>query len=243
MLVSLVSLLGQSLPDWVGMGDRARPPELAVRDDNGFFNRGAGALGRISARLRDLDAAHGFKLYLIVEPALIGTSAPELAEMLQDAWLPGGNGLVVVYETDSRTLGFGRYGGSAPDGEAAADRVPPHVAAAILNRVRRDTETALAPEAYVERLMANLADEFAGYFERRQAPPPAGRSLRLGLLTVGALSALALGAILVGTLSRLPSVARPRVFRFPAVDRPERLGAPCGGGNVTTRGFGGSRRA
>jgi hypothetical protein len=48
---------------------------------------------------------------------------------------------------------------------------------------------------------------------------------------------LALAAIVVGTLTRLPSVAGPRTWRFPVVDRPERLGAPCGGGNVTTRRF------
>jgi hypothetical protein len=42
--------------------------------------------------------------------------------------------------------------------------------------------------------------------------------------------------IAVGALTRLKSVAGVRTFRFPEVDRPERLGAPCGA-RVTTRVF------
>jgi hypothetical protein len=115
--------------------------------------------------------------------------------------------------------------------------VPTHETVAILARAREATDPKLAPEAFLEALMGNLVREFDTYFERRKAPVPAGRSLRLALLTVGGLTLLALGAIAVGALVRLPSMAGTRTFRFPRVDRPERLGAPFGGGSVITRRF------
>jgi hypothetical protein len=94
----------------------------------------------------------------------------------------------------------------------------------------------LAREAYLETLVGNIAREFDGYFTRRAAPPPAGRSLRFALLATGGLALLALGAIGVGALARMQSVAGARVFRIPPVDLPERLGAPCGG-EVVSRSF------
>jgi hypothetical protein len=144
---------------------------------------------------------------------------------------------VVVFESDSRRIGFGRDVGGDPSDEGGAGLVPTHETAAILARAREATDPELAPEAYIETLMTNLAKEFEAYFKLREAPPPAGRSLRMGLLTIGGLTLLALCAIGVGTLTRLPSVAGSHSFRFSTVDRPERLGAPAGGGNVTTRRF------
>lgn len=233
----VLSGFGQSLPAWLGKNDVPKPPDVGIRDNGGFFSRNSGAIQRISDQLHKLEAAHGFQIYLLVEPVLIATSAPQLAAELQQSWLPEGDGLVVVFESDNRSLGFGRDVGGAPDENKPLGRVPTHETAAILARAREATDTNLAPEAYIEALMRRLANEFTAYFERRAAPLPAGRSLRLGLLTVGALTLLALGAMGVALLVRLPSMAGSRVFRFPAVARPERLGAPCGGGNVSTRRF------
>ena len=228
---------GQSLPAWLGKNDLPKPPDVGIRDNGGFFSRNSGALQRISDQLHKLEAAHGFQIYLLVEPVLIATSAPQWAAELQQSWLPEGNGLVVLFEADNCSLGFGRDVGGAPDESKPPGSVPTHETAAILARAREATDTDLAPEAYMEALMGNLVSEFTAYFERRTAPPPAGRSLRLGLLTVGALTLLALVAMAVALLARLPSMAGSRVFRFPAVTQPERLGAPCGGGNVSTRRF------
>lgn len=228
---------GQELPEWLAKSAAAKPPDYGVRDENGFFHHDSGALRRISEQLRKLETDHGFKMYLLVEPVLIATSAPELAARLQQSWLPRGDGLVVVYESDNRSIGFGRDIGSAAPDEGPASLVPTHETATILIRAREATEESLAPEAYVEALMGNLVREFDQYFQRRKAPIPPGRSLRLALLTVGGLTLLALAAIVVGALVRLPAMARRERFRFSRVDRPERLGAPCGGGSVTTRRF------
>lgn len=239
----LLSGMGQSLPDWLSQNGASKPPDFGIRDEGGFFNKNSGATKRISDKLRKLEADHGFKIFLMVEPVLIATTAPELAAQLQQSWLPDGGGLVVVYESDNRSLGFGReVGGGAGETEIMG-LVPAHDTAGILRRSKDATDLKLAPEAYIEALMGNLVAEFESYFVRRAAPLPAGRSLRLGLLTVGALTLLALSAIIVGSLAKLPSVAGTRSYHFPAVDRPERLGAPCGGGNVTTRRFNPGPRA
>lgn len=229
---------GQALPGWLAEKDGPKPPDFGVRDEGGFFTRDSGAQKRISDQLRKLEADHGFRIFLMVEPVLIATSAPELAARLQQSWLPDGEGLVVVYESDNRSLGFGRDLQGQPDENEVPGRVPTHETENILLRARQATDSTLAPEAYVEALMGNLVAQFRTYFEKRAAPLPAGRSLRMGLLTIGALTLLALMAIAVGSLVRLPSMAGTRRYRFPVVDRPERLGAPCGGGKVTTRRFG-----
>ncbi len=60
--------------------------------------------------------------------------------------------------------------------------------------------------------------------------------MKTGMLIVGTVSLLGLGAIGVGGWVRHSKMAGARSFRFPAVDRPERLEAPCGG-SVTARRF------
>ena len=232
---------GQALPEWLTGKGRPVPPQLGVRDVNGFFSRDSGALKRISGDLLKLEADHGFRIFLMVEPVLIATTAPELAAQLQQLWLPEGNGLVVVYEADSRSLGYGRDVAGLPDPQAPASRIPTHETAAMLERATVATDQQLAPEAYIEALVGNLVREFDGYFQRRKAPPPADRSLRVGLLVAGGLSLLALGALLVAALARLPGMAGRKVFHFPPVDVPERFGAP-GGAKVVTRPFRGEKR-
>jgi len=228
---------GQALPGWLAQNGYPKPPNFGLQDEGGFFSRDSGALKRISDQLGKLEADHGFHILLLVEPVLIGTTAPELAAQLQQAWLPDGDGLVVVFETDSRRLGFGRDVGGEPTSAEGTPRVPTHETAAILTRAREAAGTNAVPEAFIEKLMDNLVNEFDHYFEVRNTPPPKGRFMRLALLTVGGLALLGLGAIGIGTLVRLPSMAGTRSFRFPAVDRPERLRAPDGGGNVTVRRF------
>ena len=223
---------GEALP---GTLDE-HPPVSGVLDAGGLFQRDAAALERIRGMIRQLQQDHGYRMYVVVEPVLISTTAAELAARLQEAWLPDGNGLVIVFESDSQRLSFGRDLGERPDEGVSAACVPTHETAALLQQAMADTGTSLAPAAYLESLVENLAQGFDGYFKRRAAPAPPGRSLRLALLTVGGLALLALGAITVGALARMQAVAGSLTFRFPGVDQPERLGAPCGG-KVVSRSF------
>lgn len=228
---------GQTLPEWLAKDGVPKPPDSGIRDESGFFNRDSGAFKRISDQLHKLEAAHGYRIYLMVEPVLIGTNASELAAQLRLAWLPDGDGLVVVYEADSRNLGVGRDLSVSPDPKAPKVLIPTYETAAVISRAFESVDPKLAPEPYIEGFTLKLVEECNGYFQLREAPVPAGRSTRISLLVVGAVTVLALAAICLGWLVRHSTMADVRSFRFPAVDRPERLGAPCGA-SVTARRFG-----
>ena len=64
---------GQALPGWLAQNDHPKPPDFGIKDDGGVFSRDSGALKRISDQLRKLEADHGFRILLMVEPVLIGT--------------------------------------------------------------------------------------------------------------------------------------------------------------------------
>ena len=212
------------------------PPAFGVLDAGGCFSRNPGSLKRISDQVRKLEHDHGYMIYLVVEPVLISTTASERASELRQAWVPDGNGLVLVFETDSRNLGIGRDMIGNQSGAGNPAQVASYETVAMITRAMQATDPKLGPDVYLESLVDKLAGEFDGYFKRRDTPPPAARSMKIGLLVLGTLSLLGLGAIGVGGLVRHSYLAGARSFRFPAVDRPERLGAPCGG-QVTARRF------
>ena len=227
---------GQELPEWLSKNGVPQPPDFGIRDEGGFFSRDSGAFKRISDQLRKLEADHGYKIYLMVEPVLIGTTASETAAKLQQVWLPNGDGMVVVFEADSRSLGIGRDQKTTPDIHNPKTLIPTHETAALITRAVDAVDAKLAPEAYIEALTGKLVEETTGYFNRRDAPLPAGRLLRIGLLIVGALTLLALLGVALGWLVRNSTMAEVHSFRFPVVNQPERLGAPCGA-SVTARRF------
>ena len=219
---------------------RSAPPVSGILDDGGFFSRDAGAYKRISEQLRKLEQDHSFKIYLVIEPVLITASAPELAAELRQLWLPNGNGLVLVYESNSHNIGVGRDIAGGPDLSDNFFRIPSHETTAILNRAMDSTQMDKTSDAFLETFIGNLVSAFEGYFIRRATPPPPERSIKIGLLVIGTLSLLGLAVIGLGALVRHSSMAGVRSFRFPVVDRPERLGAPCGS-SVTARCFGPQR--
>lgn len=227
---------GQALQDLSAANGIQAPPAFGVLDAGGFFNRNPGALKRISERIRKLEHDHGYMIYLVVEPVLIASTAADRAAQLRQAWVPDGNGLVVVFETDSRNLAVGRELVDKQPAFKDLARVPTYETAAILSRALESTDPRLAPELYLEGLVEQLTTEFGGYFNRRETKPPAARTMKITLLVIGTLSLLGLGAIGLGGLMRHARMAGTLSFRFPAVALPERLGAPCGG-SVTTRRF------
>lgn len=229
---------GQALPEWMTEAGVPKPPSLGIRDDSGFFLRDEAAFERISQKILKLEADHGYRIYLMVEPSLIGTTASELSSQLRQAWIPDTNGLVVVFETDSRSLGIGRNPDSPSNLENSTEVMPTHEAAAAIRRAIQAADSALMPAAYIESLMENLVAQCNDYFVRRDKPVTAGRTLRIWLLAIGGLTLLGLGAIVLGWLIRhTDRKSQLATFHFPAVDRPERFGAPCGA-SVTARRFG-----
>jgi hypothetical protein len=227
----------QALPDWLAKsGIGKAPPAFGVLDESNLFSKDSGAFKRISDQLRKLELAHNYKIYLVVESVLIGSTPSELAADLRRAWIPEGNGLVLVFETDSRRLGIGQDLENHPAITGQGSRIPVNETSGMLIRAAEATDIQLAPEPYLETLVNRLYHEHEDYFKRLATPTPPERSVKTGLLILGILAVLGLGAIAIGALLHHSSIAAGMKFRFPVVDRPERLGAHCGG-SATARKF------
>lgn len=226
---------GQSLPGWQGKQLLAKPPEFGIRDPGDVLDHQSGAFQRISEELQNLDATHRYRVLLLVEPVLIATPATTLAAELHPTWLPAADGLVVVFEADTRSLGIGRNFEVSPELKGPGSLIPTHETATLINRALEAVDPKLAPEAYIEALMFRLAAEAGDYFKRRDTPPPASRVLRIALLGIGAVTLLALAGLGLGWVIRRATVADKRRCRFHGVDRPERLGAPCGASVTSSR--------
>ena len=241
MLASPIPGFGQVLPDWTGQEQLPEPPAFGVLDDSGFFSRNPEALMRISDMVRGLDKRHGFKIYVVVETILGATNAMDYALKLQHAWLPEGGGLVVVYQTDTRSLGFGRElnGEANLISEGRKDnQVPTYESLVIISSVTKAMDVSATPDVYLETLVADLVSGYDLYFDRLDTPAPKGRALRLGLLTIGGISLVGLAVLGIAWLMRRSGMEVPLTFRFPEIEVRERLGAPYGGGNVSSRRFG-----
>jgi hypothetical protein len=226
----------QELPNTAVQGTRQSPPSFGVLDRDGFFYRNPSALERISTQIRNLEQDRGYMVYLVVESALLTSSASDRASELQRDWLPRGNGLVIVYESDSRDLGIGRDLTSPPATSTDRTLIPTFESSAILTKALTATDRELAPDAFLENFVTKVVSATGAYFQSRTTPPPADRTFKLGLLVLGTFAVLGLGVIGVGSLLRHPALAGPGRYRFPAVDACERLGAPAGA-EVTTRSF------
>lgn len=232
----ILTVHGQSLRDWLEENADGTPPASGVLDESRILGRDPERVKRIAEMIRKLATNHGYKIYAVVEPVLIGTTAQEQATELRRKWLPDGDGIVIVFESDSRTLGIGQNLVENPDRPEIPKHVPSYETTAIISRALTAVDGKLDAENYLESAVTKLAAEFDAYFIRRSEPPPKERSVRIVLLVVGGIALLCLCLIGAGALVRHSSMARVRSFRFPLVDRPERLGAPCGG-SVTARRF------
>ncbi len=221
----------------IAAAEKAPPaPANGVVDAAGFLNDDPEALARISETILTLRDERNFEIYLDVEQGLIAVTPAELASQYRGDWLPAGNGLVLVFETDGRILGIGReIGDGAGDGDAA--RVPGFEMTAILERVREEMG-GKSPEspADLANFVEGLAAGVESYFSRREEPPPRERSLRMAMLIAGVMALVGLCAIALGGWFRHSRGGNAARFRFPASDVRERLGAPCGAA-VTARKF------
>lgn len=205
-----------------------------VLDRADLLSRKPGLHSNVSNRLLELRQEFGFSLYLVIQSGLESESPLATASVLQKPWVPDGKGMVVVYETDSKRVGFGRPFLADPD---LTEKIASFDTVAVITDAVHGIDRSLPDEQIVVQLTELLCNGFRERILQAEEPPPAGRSLRLGLFVTGAASTLALGALLVGWLVRRGDDARTRRYRFTEIDRPERLGAPFGGGAVVSRRF------
>lgn len=239
--LALGSLAGQSLTE----EEVSTPLKPGLTDESGVLGDGSEVRRRVAAMIEDLERERGYRIFLVIERSLISSTPNDMAAELQQTWLPDGGGLVVVYESDTRQLGFGRNlhpGEGITKGEIG---VPSYELFRIIGEalaVAEKKEGAEKTEVYVEALVAEICKEIEAYFAKKEAPVEGGRSLRLALVTVGALSLLALCGMGLGWLAGRADRRQAETRVFPVIDVPERLGAPYGGGGGGSGSFGQGRK-
>lgn len=230
--------IGQAVSGFYGEGPPPPRPAFNVQDNAGLFQRDPDRLREISDRLRQLEQRHGFHVYVVVESVVMGSSPIELAARLQQAWLPDGDGFVIVFEADNRSFGLGRaYEASSVEELKATSEIPSFYAADAFDRIRARLDPGLEdPAGLLDQMTQLLVADIGGYLDRRHAPESAGTTLRLVLASLGVLSALGLAGLGVARLLHQTERRRRRTYRFPSAAESQRLGAPFGA-KVSSRRF------
>ncbi|WP_411827005.1 hypothetical protein [Luteolibacter sp. AS25] len=224
----------QRLPD----SDIPPPPVTGVSDPSDILGKDSEISRKIVGMIQELRAKHGYNIYLILERSFIGTNTSDYAAQLQNEWAPDGGGLVVIYESDTKRLGFGRDLGASTNVESSPSKVPSYLLLDIIASAVTEAEEEKIAEVYLDNLITNITVKLEEYFTRKENPESSGRSLRLALVTIGALSLLALCGMGLGWLMGKSDTKQSVTKVFPQTDIPERLGAPYGGGAGATSFFG-----
>ena len=222
------------------------PPEDGILDESRVLVREPERIQAIAAALAELEAKHGFRMYFALYDSLYGRSVADRARDLQQAWLGDRPGMVLVLETDSRTFKLGRPAPRQKEigpSQAVEIQGPADLSSLDLSAVVRGFEgslmTARDSAEFAERLGTGFAGGVATVFEERATRPEGGASKsRMIALAIGLLAATGLLALLVvAGLKRAEARSLVR-YVFPKVSVGTRLGAPCGGGKISSRSFG-----
>lgn len=215
------------------------PPSSGFSDEDGVLGRNPEIQRRITGLIQDLEREHGYRLYVLLERALISAAPSDLAARLQQEWLPDGGGLVIVFESDTRKMGFGR-GFDPNEGLIESEAgVPAYALVASVSKALSAAENEATTELFLEKAITGIAANIQQYFDRKNAPAESELPLKLMLLAIGGLSLFALSAMALGWLMGKADRKQSLKRAFPPVDVPERLSAPYGGGGGGYGRFGG----
>lgn len=248
VFLSAAAAIGLALGQGIPAADDAFPvpprPAFQIIDDARIFQHEPDRLRALADHLGDLRETHAFPLYLVIHDSLIGTSPSEQVQRLHDAWIGDGSGLVAVIETDS-----GRFAVSRP--ARKSERIAPDVElpttgpsdltdlelTGALARVAAEVLPVRDRAARAEALGRGLADEVGALLQARRDAPEPRTKVRTMVLGVGLLAGCGLAAMVAVTLLRRADSKAARRFHFPQVHVGQRLGAPYGGGRISSRSF------
>ena len=217
-------------------------PERGILDDARVFDNAPASRVELENRIETAAELSGFQVFVAIYDTLIGRSLPEELARLQDAWLADEVGVLLVIESDSgRWLLAWSDGGLVSSGDLPA--VPVVRRGAVPTPERLRIESALRDLGVprqrsiedISRIVHTLIDrlETAVAEEAR----PGGWTKEVVVMAVGLLAAIFLSAMLGWAwVKRNASRAREKLI-FPEVSVGRRLGAPYGGGRITTRRF------
>lgn len=218
------------------------PPASRVLDEDGLFQRDRRRLAAISERLVQFGTEHEWPVYLVVCTGLLGTTPDERAAVLHEAWVGSQReGLVLVLETDSKAVGLGRSLELADAAAGASSLWRPRITPCELDEIRakvgRELDGVDDPVELADRLSAGWVGALADLLDRRQAGGGATDRLRFALIVVGAACVVGLSALVAARVVARADARQRLVHRLPEVRVEVRLGAPYGGGRVSSRSF------
>jgi hypothetical protein len=211
-------------------------PRAGVIDVGGFLNQQPKIRAQIEQKIAKLKQEHGFKLYLVIEPLLIGVTVPQHANQLRQQWAPDSDGIVVVYESSSRQLAIGFDLLNTQNINAPVNgQIPSHKASAIMNRALNSQDIKTSPDVYLEGLMIFLCTEIDGHFLSLHMKSTPERTIKITSVIIGTIIILGLAILITWVIIRLTDTSAVQKYRFSSIDCDERLAAPCGTSVTTLR--------
>lgn len=221
------------------------PPEDRLLDESRVLVRDMERREAIVAALADLEARHGFRIYYVLYDSLYGRSLNNRARALQEAWLGDQPGMVMLLETDSRTFRFGLPAPPQKEIEAGtklevleSTALSSFDLSGVIRKLEGSLMTAGDGAEFAKRLGTGVATGVSDVFEQQAARPEGSSRGRMVLLAIGLIAVAGLVALLVvAGLKRAEARSLER-YVFPTITVGTRLGAPYGGGKVSSRNFG-----
>ncbi|MDP4623933.1 MAG: TPM domain-containing protein [Akkermansiaceae bacterium] len=132
------------------------PPPSGLSDEGNVLGKNSDLQQQVLEQLKQLETDHGYRLYVIIERSLIATTPSAMAADLQQEWIPKGEGLVVVFESDTGKLGFGR-GLDASEGIMDGnDGVPAYSLVEIISDALQASEGIEVPELFIHKLVGEM---------------------------------------------------------------------------------------
>jgi hypothetical protein len=220
------------------------PPDL-VLDEARLFARNPERLREIAESLAALEEKHDFRFYFVLYDSLFERSLSDRAQALQQAWLGGDPGIVLVLETDSGIFKVGQapteqaeIDGGAKLPLTGAKELAPSDLTALVRGIEGSLRESADREDFSARLATGMATGISTLLDERAAEPDGGTRGRMIVLAIGLVAGAGLIALLVvAGLKRAEAKSLER-YVFPKVTVGIRLGAPYGGGKVSSRSFG-----
>lgn len=246
ILLSAVAAIGLARGQAIPAADDAHPipprPAFHVVDDARIFQHEPERLRALADHLAELKKRHSFPLYLSIHDSIIGLPPSELVQRLHDAWVGKESGLVALIETDSGRFAVSRPARKTEDLAPDLPKLGPSdltdlELTAALARVAAEVLPVDDRAGRAEKLGRTLADEISAVLQTRQQAPERKDGMRTAVLGVGLLAVSGLLAMLTLMLIRRADSKAARRFLFPQVHVGRRLGAPYGGGTISSKNF------
>ena len=219
-------------------------PSGCVLDDARLFSLEPERLDALSKQVAAVSERTGFEVKVAIFNTLIGVEREELAHALEVEWLTDGPGAVLLIESDGGQWDVAWVappvitamdGGMMPQ---LLDNDLPQTDRVLLENRMQDLppmETGSLDGA--ERLVTTFLDGIEASIIRPNERAEQGDPIRLIVLGIGLLAAFALATLLLVTLLRRFDRQVKERFVFPDVRVGMRLGAPFGGGKISSRSF------